>query len=150
MKIQWHKDRQEILNHFFIGASTSLGPRFSTNDHTSTRDLRLAASFHVTVHTHVKAERGTRRNTTEILPSGVSTERPHISSFRYSLFGNLLPSLAGPTTVGVFHGSYLIALVESHHPSTRRTIETFPLNGKYSLAAPMIILAGDAKNMHDR
>ena len=91
--------------------------------------------------------RNAEKHFTEICLREFSRERPHLSSFQYSLFGNLLPSLAGPTTVGLFSGSYLIALVESHHLSTRRTIETFPLNGKYSLAAPMIILVADAKRI---
>ena len=109
-----------------------------------THRTRRAASFHVTGH--VRGESGETDNRKSAFRELVGSA-PIFPSFRYSLFGNLLPSLAGPTTVGLFPGSYLIALAESHHLNTRRTIETFPLNGKYSLAAPMIILAVDTKRI---
>ena len=133
------------FNHIFLWASTRLDPRCPANDSTHrARDLRPAASFHVTGH--VRGESGETDNRKSAFRELVGSA-PIFPSFRYSLFANVLPSPAGPTTVGLFPGSYLIALAESHHLNTRRTIETFPLNGKYSLAAPMIILAADAKRI---
>ena len=136
-------------SHYPMAIDTSRSAISAKSSHISNRDLRRAASFHVTGHTYcVNAERGETlcRN----LPSDFSRERPHLSSFNirfsgiYYLAWRDQPPLVSSTSLA---RTYLIALVKSHHLSTRRTIETFPSNGKYSLAAPMIILAADTKRI---